>query len=175
MLSIHLFNLVGYILVFRYLMDRSDAGLVRRIDDGDYSRSGLTLIKTAFSLPYLTGSDKFERVDGEIVIGGTYYRYVERKFYNDTLYLVCLPNQGKTELSQVRNQFEHNVNSFPGGEKKIPGTEIKKGLFGAEGQQPVQQDALPGASSVMIQVPGRQASRPAAVFLPSVYSPPDQA
>lgn len=174
MLSIHLFNLVGYTLVFRYLMDRSDAGMVRRIDDGAFTRERLTLIKTHFSIPYLTGSDKFERIDGEIVIGGTYYRYVERKFYNDTLYLVCLPNQGKTELSQVRSLFEHNVNSFPGGEKKIPGAEIKKGLFGAEGQQPVRQIALVETSSVTIHTAGLQASKPAAVVLPSVYSPPDQ-
>lgn len=175
MLLVHLFNMAGYKVLFQHLMNSEDAVMVSRIDEGQYSRKGLTVIKTSFSIPYLASNDKFERVDGEVNIGGTYYRYVERKFYKDTLYLVCLPNPGKTELSHARAQFEHNVVSFPGGEKKVPGMEIKKGLFGGEACQLGRTHGIAVADHSSLMNAEWRRPEPALVFLPPVFSPPDLA
>ena len=67
-------------------------------------------------MPYLSNWNDYERVDGEIKFNGVYYNYVKRKLYNDTLYLLCLPNKSKTQFCHARNEYAQQVNGGPSGD-----------------------------------------------------------
>lgn len=75
------------------------------MDQNNYDESDLITIKTKLNLPYYTGSNQYERVYGSINIEGADYQYVKRRVHNDTLELLCLPNQTSTKLRAVHNEL----------------------------------------------------------------------
>ena len=101
-LAVYLCSLAGDSLFIEYLIQKNDVEAVRRIDNGEYIKGQLVEIKVPLRLPYYSSSLKYERYYGEIEIGGRYYDYVMRKVINDTVYLLCLPNQTKTELQNAK-------------------------------------------------------------------------
>jgi len=100
-------------LFFQYFIVQSDKELALRADKNQYNDDELTEIKMPLNLPYMTGSPGYERVDGAVTINGIYYNYVKRKVYNDTLYLMCLPNKDKTKLYSARNDYANKVHDTP--------------------------------------------------------------
>ena len=104
-LSVLLFNLAGYQVVIGFLEDRQDSRLVAQLDRHDYDTDELISIKTALSLPYYTNSETYERVDGTIKMDGIEYRYVQRRIFNDSLELLCLPNTVKAQLQAAKSDF----------------------------------------------------------------------
>lgn len=112
LLIVHLFNLAGYPFMFRYLMQRSSQQLSQHIDNHRYHESDLMEIKVALNMPYLTPTDGYERIDGELTVGDKNYSYVKRKVLNDTLYLLCLPNQVKDKLTLAAVDYGKTVNDF---------------------------------------------------------------
>ncbi len=117
LLSIYLFNLAGYTLLFQFLEYRSNKQLLACIDDAQFSEQELLEIKVPLDLPYTTDWSDYERYDGEIEIRGTHYNYVKRKLSGDTLYLLCLPNEGKTQIHMVKNEYAKKVNDIPAGKE----------------------------------------------------------
>jgi len=115
LLSIYLFNLTGYTLLFQFLEFRSDKKLLARIDNKGFDEQKLLEIKVPLQLPYTTDWKEYERFDGEIEISGVHYNYVKRKLSGDTLYLLCLPNEGKTQIHQVKTEYAKKVNDIPAG------------------------------------------------------------
>jgi hypothetical protein len=87
----------------------SNAYLEKRVDQNKYDESDLITIKTKLNLPYYTGSGQFERVYGSIDINGTNYQYVKRRVHNDTLELLCLPNQTNTNLQSIKNELTKSL------------------------------------------------------------------
>lgn len=87
------------------MQSSSEAYLEKKVDQNKYDESDLITIKTKLNLPYYTGSEQFERVYGSINIDGNNYQYVKRRVHNDTLELLCLPNQEKTKLQQAHNEL----------------------------------------------------------------------
>jgi hypothetical protein len=128
-LSVLLFNLCGYQLVFDYLQQQHEAKLTTRLDQADYADEDLISIKTALSMPYYTATMDFERVDGAIRIDGVEYRYVKRRIINDSLELLCLPNTTRQELQAAKTNFFKTANDLqqPEGNKKS-NTSIKSVL-----------------------------------------------
>jgi hypothetical protein len=112
MLFIHLFNMGGYLLVFDHLEKGVGREMIARIDQQDYRDQDLLEIRVPVSLPYQTNWTEFERVDGEVDFAGVHYSYVKRKFCNDTLILLCLPNAEKTKLFNARETFFSLVNDL---------------------------------------------------------------
>jgi hypothetical protein len=112
MLLIHLFNTGGYLLVFDHLEKGVGRKMIARIDQQAYNDQDLLEIRVPVNLPYQTNSMEFERVDGEVDFAGVHYNYVKRKFYNDTLILLCLPNTEKTKLFNARETFFSLVNDL---------------------------------------------------------------
>jgi len=113
LLALYLFNVAGYSLYFNYFIDRSYQQLVQEIDDLDYDQAALTELRIPLHLPYVTGSAGYDRVDGEIELNGIHYNYVKKKIANDTLYLVCLPNYEKTNLSKSKTDYSKGANDLP--------------------------------------------------------------
>jgi hypothetical protein len=133
MLAVCLFNLAGYSFVFNYYINQSDQSLSAKVDANEYAEANLTEIKVKLNLPYLADWPGYERFDGEIEVNGIHYNYVKRKVSQDTLYLLCLPNELKTELYKVKNDYAAKANDLPSG-KQNNAPIVKKGLILEVGQ-----------------------------------------
>lgn len=105
LLAILVFNWGGHRLLTDYLEANADVQLRAALDRSDYNEADLVCIKVAAALPYGTSSEVFERTDGNIVINGVNYNYVKRRFYKDSLELLCIPNTEKTGIQNARDEF----------------------------------------------------------------------
>lgn len=112
-MTIIAFNWGGYRLLTRFMEHRSDLALESKIDREQYDESALLELRVPMNAPYLaTNSTDFERVDGEIEIQGTHYRYVKRKVENGELVLLCIPNENKKKIQNSRVDFFKLVNDI---------------------------------------------------------------
>jgi hypothetical protein len=176
-MGILFFNWYGYQLVSNYLQDRADQRLEASLDQKAYDESQLISIKVPItSLSYYNSSTNFERVDGQIDIGGIQYKYVERRIFKDSLEYRCIPNQVAMNLKNAKNTFFQLVNDLThnGQEKKAPHT----------AQYKCSQDYTVMQSPVFqpfITIPSApQKGKLITAHLPSFYAPtaempPDQA
>ncbi|ULQ52353.1 hypothetical protein [Flavihumibacter fluvii] len=113
LIGILLFNWGGYRWVFSYLEESSSQLLNARLDDRNYDEEALITIKLPVeNLPYYTNSPIFERVKGEVTIGGMKYQYVEKRIFNDSLEMRCIPNAHATHLTNARDEFFKMVNDL---------------------------------------------------------------
>lgn len=113
LLAIYLFNIAGYQLLFSLAILHSDKLLVLRLDNNQYDNSELLEIKIPLKLPYYSSQTNYERLDGEANYQGSIYRYVKRKLANDTLYILCLKNEDKTQLKSARNDYAKKAHGLP--------------------------------------------------------------
>jgi len=147
-LALLLFNFVGYRLLLFYAQSRSDRMLTVAVEKGDYDSTDLVTISIPLNVPYLSDWTDFQRVDGEIEVGGKVYRYVRRKIFNGQLILQCLPDENKTQLQAAGKDFFKSVNdlsSAPAGKKqnKAPST-FKAVSADYEDQHPLWGPGLTG-------------------------------
>lgn len=112
LLGILLFNWGGYRLLTNYFETNADNQMQAELDLNHYNESDLIHIKVAASLPYGTSSEKFERVEGSIDINGVNYTYVKRRFYQDSLELLCIPNTVRAGIKNARDEFAKLANDF---------------------------------------------------------------
>jgi hypothetical protein len=118
-LSILSFNWLGYKLVFHLLEKENNQHLEAKFDIGEYDQSELISIKTAAHLPYYnSSSEQFERWDGQIVVNGIQYKYVMRRFYNDSLELLCIPNIMATKLKEAKHDYYRFSNDLQSDQNK---------------------------------------------------------
>ncbi|MBI1344423.1 MAG: hypothetical protein GC171_15990 [Terrimonas sp.] len=110
--SVLCFNWLGYRYVFDYLEKKHNQQLEARLDKDNYNENELISIKTAFPIPYFVNSNKFERWNGEIEINGVLYKYVKRRFYNDSIELLCIPNPTATAIKTARHDFFRFANDL---------------------------------------------------------------
>lgn len=113
LLSAHLFNLAGYSLFFQFLIQQSDRQIVEKLDNNQYSYNQLVQVKVPLNLPYSTNWNDFERYDGHVDFNGIHYNYVMRKVYNDTLYLLCIPNEKKMQLYHAKSDYQRLLTDAP--------------------------------------------------------------
>jgi hypothetical protein len=107
------FNWYGYRILTSMLEARADHQLEARLDINSYDESQLISIKVPSSrLAYYNSSTQFERVDGQIDIGGIRYKYVKRRLFNDSLEVLCIPNQTAMRLQTAKNDFFKGVNDI---------------------------------------------------------------
>lgn len=121
LIFILLFNLFGYRFVVDYIEAKNDIQLEARLDNNHFDESQLIELKVPIHLPYQTSWADFERYDGEIELDGVLYKYVKRKVINDTLVLLCIPNQQKMNLQTAENEFFKNTNDLANTSSKKSG------------------------------------------------------
>jgi hypothetical protein len=124
LLAILSFNYFGYRVLTSYLEDKANRALEARLDGNNYDESQLISIKVpAVRMAYYSSSHQFERVDGQIEIGGVEYKYVKRRLFNDSLELLCIPNATVMNLRSAKDDFFKLVNDLqrPGQDKKTDG------------------------------------------------------
>ena len=112
LLGILLFNWGGYRLLSDYMAANADEQLQARLDKDQYDEADLIRIKVPASLPYGTSSENFERVEGNIDINGVNYTYVKRRFFQDTLEVLCIPNMERAGIKNARDEFARLANDF---------------------------------------------------------------
>jgi hypothetical protein len=123
LLGIFMFNWCGYRLLSSFLEDRAHADLEATLDDNNYNESQLISIKVpAVHLGYYTNSEKFERVDGQIEIGGIQYKYVKSRMFKDSIELLCIADHAGMNLQSAKDEFFKLVNDL-----QRTGTEKKDG------------------------------------------------
>ncbi len=131
LITVYLVNLAGGAMLFEYLIHKNDRLFTERIDEGDYDLSQLVEVKVPLRLHYYSSSLYYERYYGEAEVDGNYYSYVMRKVFNDTVYLLCLPNYSKAELKKAQAHAGLIATDFGGAGSPVKGkgSEGKKQLL----------------------------------------------
>jgi hypothetical protein len=123
LLALLLFNTAGYRVLFNILEQKATARLENKIDAGNYSEEQLVEVKIPLSMPYYSDKD-YESVYGETDWNGQHYRYVKRKITDNTLYLLCLPNEEKNIIVNTKNEMTKAANDVssntPAQQKQVP-------------------------------------------------------
>jgi hypothetical protein len=112
LLSIFTFNIVGYQLVYNFFSQHSDAALELALDQDKFDDNQLISIKQPTNLPYYSNSKAFSRIDGEVEIDGTTYKYVKCRIYNDSLEMLCIPHVEKMKIQQSKQDYAKGANDF---------------------------------------------------------------
>lgn len=123
MISILSFNWYGYDLLIKILENNYDGQLEIALDNKDYDTSQLIELDSKVILPYVADWKNFERVDGEVLIDGIYYKFVERKYENGRVIYRCIPNKNKIKLHHARSTFYQLMNEM----QDSPDTHKKSG------------------------------------------------
>ena len=134
LLGLLLFNWVGYQLYIAVMEIRAEKAMIADLDKHNYSDHDLVSIKVPVNYLYTyAGTSGYERVDGHVELNGVEYNYVKRRFFNDSLELLCIPNAAINKLKSTKDAFFSLVNGLqhPGQSKK-------------EGQQAAAYKAMSG-------------------------------
>jgi hypothetical protein len=176
LLSLLLFNWVGYEFYTAILQDRADKTMVANLDQDKYSDADLISIKVpAVHLSSYVNSKEFQRVDGKIEIEGVQYNYVKRRFTEDSLELLCIPNKTSTSIQTARNEFFKLVNDLqhPGQSKKSDQHNTSFKGFNAEYYAGIQSFAIPDLTLVTRKAIDRYLLQIPSVYLTRAGQPPD--
>lgn len=123
MLSLLVFNWVGYRLLISFMENKADLALERKIDNSEYDESSLIEITVPLNSPYLADYfSEFDRYVGELELDGVHYKYVKRKIVNGELVLFCLPNEERNDLQNSREEFFKLVNDLNHSQKQEKGS-----------------------------------------------------
>ena len=98
------------------------------LDQNNYSDADLISFKFQSSLPYHSNSKEFETMNGNIDINGVNYQYVKKRFYNDSLEVLCIPNIVNSSIKNSQNDFAKQLidNTASTQTKKSPSNQIVK-------------------------------------------------
>jgi len=126
LLTILLFNWVGYWLFISWCEGRETARWESRLEKEGYDPGQLIRFKLpASSIPYATASADFERADGELGVGKIHYRYVLKRLYNDSVEFLCVPDSEAGRLQQAKSEIIRLATDGPDGHSKsTPGGKI---------------------------------------------------
>ncbi len=176
LLGLLLFNWIGYELYTAVLQSDADKTMVANIDENNYSDADLISIKVpAVHLSSYVNSKEFQRVDGQIEIAGVQYNYVKRRFAEDSLELLCIPNKTATSLQTAKNEFFKLVNDLqhPGQSKKSDQHNSSFKGFNAEYYADQQAIAIPDLTLVSLKATDHYLLQIPSVYLTRAGQPPD--
>jgi hypothetical protein len=105
LLSLLLFNFVGYRALFTYLETKAQSQMESLMDKQAVNTHDLFEIKIPLNIPYIANTNSFERFNGSVKVNGVFYSYFERKISNDTLILLCIINTEENRLSKMKTVY----------------------------------------------------------------------
>lgn len=162
------FNWYGYQLLCNYWQNQAERKLEANFDRNEYDGSALISFKIPItSLAYFNNSTGYERVNGQIDIGGVRYQYVKRRIFGDSLEVLCLPNLTAMQLRTASNDFFRQVNDL---QQQNQGK--KNNTHSAKD---ISKDYRPASTTIVPDVFATAEVKGACLFtpsrLPSVYTP----
>jgi hypothetical protein len=110
-LTVFVFNLVGFKLVYFMLQQNADSQFIILVDNNKFDSRNLVQIKIPNPIPYTKAAANFDRIDGEITFNNKVYKYVYRKISENYITILCLPDAKKTKLNTAEKKFERSVNN----------------------------------------------------------------
>jgi hypothetical protein len=178
LLSLLVFNWIGYQLYTTILQGHADRTMVANLDQNNYSDAELISIKVpAVHLSSYVNTKEFQRVDGKIEIEGVQYNYVKRRYVDDSLELLCIPNKTSTRLQTAKDEFFKLVNDLqhPGQSKKADQHASSFKGFNGEYYAGIQRIAFPDRSIVRLKALDHYLLQIPTVYLTRAGQPPDLA
>ena len=170
LMSLIIFNWFGYQVYISIVGNQAEEQMIRRLDRKNYAEHDLVSIKfPAPPLAYNIRSTEFERTDGTIEFDGVQYNSLKRRMINDSLELLCIPNETVTKLNTARDEFFRLVNGL-----QHEGHSDKSGDH-SDAFKSLNQKYCHSAALIDLQAPGRILSSTADDYrfqLPSVYLSP---
>lgn len=121
LLGLLFFNWAGYRFFTAWLEQSSNAHQDVQLDDNVYEESQLVTLKIPIThLSYYVNSREYERVKGQIEVAGVQYKYVKRRIYNDSLEVLCIPDQITISFRTLNNDLFKFSNGlqYPGHNKR---------------------------------------------------------
>jgi hypothetical protein len=125
-LNIFLLNVLGYYGVLLGLKTASGDQITERLNSDMYDLGGTVTFKVPLAVPYGTDSRNYESVNGEFEKDGEIYRLVKQRFYQDTLYIVCIKDE---KTSKINSALEDFVQSFAGQEDDSQQKSVSQNLI----------------------------------------------
>lgn len=113
LLSIHLFSIGGYTLLYRYYIHQADVQIVKQIFDNKIDDAKLLEIKIPVHMPTIQDWTEYEVVEGQIQLKDAFYNYVRLKMTRDTMYFICIPNTVKTRLEKANIITAREISDVP--------------------------------------------------------------
>jgi hypothetical protein len=111
-LGLLMLSLGGYRLILTCMETASDRAFEASLYENSYDESMLLHIKVPASTPYGANTAEFENASGNIDINGVTYHFVKRRFYRDSLELLCVPNIEKAGIRNAREVFLGLANDY---------------------------------------------------------------
>lgn len=105
LLSVFLFNVVGYYPVFWGLKYRASMEMNQRLDDDNYNADETVTIKIPLTVPYNTFGQDYERMTGSFEHHGEFFKLIKQKLEKDTLYIVCIKDHKEKQLHAAMTDF----------------------------------------------------------------------
>jgi hypothetical protein len=151
LIGILLFNWFGYRLLTIYMEGKASSDLTDQIIDNKYDETQLISLKVPITnLSYYQNSKEFEWIDGKIEIGGVQYKYVKRRIYNDSLEVLCIPDQTAIRLKAVRNEYFRFANDLHPGQGKKQGADTYNSRPFSPDYYPISDPFLIGSFPVSL-------------------------
>lgn len=113
LLSIHLFNLGGYTVLYQYFIYKSDRLINEKISRNMFNVHDLIEVKVPVNMPQITSWTSYQRISGQIQFRQGCYNYVKLKLTRDTMYVMCIPNYEKTRLISANIIYAKNIEDLP--------------------------------------------------------------
>jgi hypothetical protein len=119
-----LFNVLGYYGLFVGLQYQNAKRMTERFDTESYGNEGMITVKIPMTVPYVTESTDFERVDGTFTYEGLVYRMVKQKVTPDALYIVCTRDLTGTKIENALTDFAKTFADNPTDSKSNAKTSV---------------------------------------------------
>ena len=127
-LIVFLFNTGGYYIFFWGLHFNATAKLTQKLNQGDYSSEETYEFKIPLTVPYPIYGGGFDRAYGDFEHEGEFYSLVKQKLEHDTLFIVCIKNKKKQQLSKAFTEYA-NVSNDTGNTASKAGNELLSKLM----------------------------------------------
>lgn len=105
LLTLFLFNVGGYYIVYWAVRFQTDQQLTERLDADLYDLSETIELKIPVALPYPIQPQGFQRVEGRFEHNGEFFKLIKHKLHNDTLYVVCIRDVETRHLVRTMNEY----------------------------------------------------------------------
>lgn len=108
-----LFNIIGFYGFLVGVSFKAEQDISRRLEADQYEREETITLKVPIAIPYYSGNDEYERVQGEIEHEGEFYRLVKQRIVRDTLFIVCIRDQRSKHLRQALADYVKTFTDKP--------------------------------------------------------------
>ncbi len=113
-LTVFLFNVGGYYIVFWGLRFQTDQRLTARVQASLYNDDEIVELKIPVALPYPIHNQGFQPAEGRFEHGGQHFKLIKHKFENDTLYVVCIRDHETRQLVNTIRDYVQLTQGFDG-------------------------------------------------------------